>query len=122
MFDDRRTPASPRLDTRKPPGPSSMRGLLYRSTALVLAALIVQPARAAGEPGTPVPVPVRVTLWEALPESWDWQAPAGEPADAYDVPAMGFGRIPAKYSGRGIEVDRSNPFALHAETTLTAPA
>ena len=48
--------------------------------------------------------------------------PAGEPADVYDVPVMGFGRIPARYNARGIEVDRSNPFALHAETTLTVPA
>ena len=48
--------------------------------------------------------------------------PAGEPADVYDVPVIGFGRIPARYNARGIEVDRSNPFALHAETTLTVAA
>ena len=95
-----------------------MRGLSFRSTALVLTALIASgtPVRADG------PRPVRVTIWEKLPEPWSWQPPAGEPADVYDVPVIGFGRIPARYNTRGIEVDRSNPFALHAEATLAVAA
>src|SRR3954449_12986426 len=98
--------------------PPNMRGLPYRSTALLHASLIAGPAHVRASS----PDAVRATIWEGLPEPWAWQVPAGEPADAYHVPAVGFGRIPARYNERGIEIDRSNPFALHAEATLTAPA
>jgi hypothetical protein len=95
-----------------------MRGLSFRLTALVVTALI-----AFASPGrTEDPGPVRVAIWEKLPEPWDWQAPAGASADEYNVPVVGFGRVPARYNARGIEVDRSNPFALHAEVTLVIPA
>jgi hypothetical protein len=56
-----------------------------------------------------------------LPEPWAWQAPGGEPADVYGAALVGIGRVPARYNARGIEVDRSNPFALHAETLLSVP-
>ncbi|HEX8203189.1 MAG TPA: DUF1553 domain-containing protein, partial [Isosphaeraceae bacterium] len=36
--------------------------------------------------------------------------------------ALGFVQVPSRYSPRGIEVERSRPFALHAEATLAAPA
>jgi Protein of unknown function (DUF1553)/Protein of unknown function (DUF1549) len=65
---------------------------------------------------------VQVTIWEDVPKPWTWQPPAGDPADRYEVPAMGFVRVPAKYNGRGIEIDRSSPFAVHAETTVQVPA
>jgi hypothetical protein len=95
-----------------------MRGLPYRLTALILMVLVADtsPSRADG------PDPVRVTIWEKLPEPWAWQVAADEPDDAYTVPAIGISRIPAKFSTRGIEIDRSHPFALHAEATLTVPA
>ncbi|WP_169977130.1 DUF1553 domain-containing protein [Tautonia rosea] len=64
---------------------------------------------------------VQVEVWENLPESWDWQAPADSPADRFEVPALGIPHVPAKYSDRGIELDRSGPFALRAETTLQVP-
>jgi hypothetical protein len=59
-----------------------------------------------------------VTIWENLGAQWSWQAPAGGPADEFAAPAIAFTRLPAKYNARGIEVDRSSPFALHAETTV----
>lgn len=64
---------------------------------------------------------VRVTLWENLPVPWKWQQPPRDPAEVYSVPAMGFVRVPAKYNERGIEVDRSAPFAIQAEATLRVP-
>src|SRR4051812_28765005 len=66
--------------------------------------------------------PVRATLWEDLPEPWAWQAPPSGRPDAFEAPALGFVQVPGRYSARGIEVERSRPFALHAEATLTAPA
>src|SRR4051794_10673251 len=65
---------------------------------------------------------VRVTIWEGLPSPWDWNAPSGPPHDRYDTPAMGFSRLPAKVNARGIEIDRSAPFAVHAEANLRVPA
>jgi hypothetical protein len=66
--------------------------------------------------------PVRVTIWEGLPENWDWSTPMGDPADAFTTEAMGFVALPAKINGRGIEVDRAAPFALRARTELHVPA
>ena len=66
--------------------------------------------------------PVRVAIWEKLPANWNWEPPAGPPADAYDAPALGFARLPAKVNARGIEVDRAAPFALDACATLEVPA
>ncbi len=65
---------------------------------------------------------VRVSIWEGLSPTWDWNAPSGRPDDAYDTPAMGFSHLPAKVNARGIEVDRAAPFAVHAETNLRMPA
>jgi hypothetical protein len=92
-----------------------MATLRIGSTAIVAAALVATPCRApAGEA-------VRVTIWEGLPTPWDWRATPAGPADAFEAPALAFVRLPAKYNQRGIEVDRSRPFALHAEATLTIP-
>ena len=74
-------------------------------------------------PGSEKPsTPVRVTVWEDLPKGWDWQVPPGTPADRFESPALGFVRLPVKYSRRGIAVDRSSPFAVRAESTLHEPA
>jgi hypothetical protein len=74
--------------------------------------------------GSPAPAvdAVRVEIWEDLPESWDWRPTADGPADRFEAAAMAFPRLPSRYSDRGIELDRSGPFALRAETTLRAPA
>src|SRR4051794_28545367 len=63
-----------------------------------------------------------VTVWENLPKGWAWQPFDGEPADQFDSPALAFTRLPAKYNARGIQVDRSSPFAVRAEATLQVPA
>src|SRR4051794_28367598 len=98
-----------------------MQGLLSRdrSAALVLAMMVWF----AGAASTRVVASdaVRVEIWEGLPEPWAWQVTAGEPSDTYTTPALGISRVPARYNERGIEVDRSNPFALHAEATFTVP-
>jgi hypothetical protein len=95
-----------------------MRGHPFRSTAVVLAFVLTVPsfARAEGPGG------VRVTIWENLPNPWKWQPATTAQDDSFWSPVIGFDRIPAKYSARGIESDRSSPFALHAEATLAVPA
>jgi hypothetical protein len=65
---------------------------------------------------------VRVSIWENLPKSWAWQTLTGDSADRFESPALGFTRLPAKYNRRGIEVDRTSPFALRAEAVLQEPA
>lgn len=65
--------------------------------------------------------PVRVTVWEGLPKAWDWRTPSGAPADRFDWPALGFVRLPVKYSARGIALDRSGPFVVRAEAVLHEP-
>lgn len=76
----------------------------------------------AGAPRAATADPVRVTIWEGLPEPWAWKEPAAGGPDTYEAAALGFVQVPSKYSPRGIELDRSGPFALHAETKLSAPA
>jgi hypothetical protein len=99
-----------------------MRGFSHCSAAALVTAFLAAASPVSAESPALGPDPVRVTIWERLPEPWAWQVRAGEPDDAYAVPVFGFGRIPTRYNARGIEVDRSNPFALHAEATLAFPA
>ena len=61
---------------------------------------------------------VRVAIWEGLPTTWEWRPFKKAPDDTFVAPAIGFVGVPAKYNKRGIELDRSNPFALHAVATL----
>jgi hypothetical protein len=95
-----------------------MRGLISSMTALALASLLIGASSTRAED----PSPVRVAIWEGLPEPWNWAIPANATADTFDAPVIGFTRVPAKYNARGIEVDRSNPFALHAEAAIDVPA
>ena len=69
IFDGCEVPPRRTQPSRNPP----MHGLPFRSTTLVLTALIASGTlvRADG------PGPVRVTIWEKLPEPWSWQPPAG---------------------------------------------
>ena len=63
-----------------------------------------------------------VTVWEDLPKGWRWGPLDGEPADRFASPLLAFSRLPAKYNPRGIEVDRSSPFALRAEARFRVPS
>src|SRR3954469_10218795 len=94
-----------------------MRGLLYRPTALALLLFLLAGADRDRNEGD-----ARVTVWEDLPKAWSWTAGEAGPDDAFTVPALGLSRVPAKYSARGVVVDRSVPFALRAEATLARPA
>src|SRR3954447_12622591 len=62
---------------------------------------------------------VHVTIWEGLPEGKLWNPSAKGPDDSFEAPAMGFIRVPAKYSARGIDLDRPRPFAVRAEALVT---
>ena len=63
-----------------------------------------------------------VTVWENVPKGWAWEPLLGVPADRFESPALAFTRLPAKYNARGIQVDRSGPFVLRAESTLRVSA
>lgn len=65
---------------------------------------------------------VKLELFEDLPEKSSWSAPAHEPATLWAIPALGITRLPAKYSERGIEIDRSNPCAIRGSAMLRVPA
>ena len=52
-----------------------MRGRPYRPTALVFLFLVA----GAGSPRAESPPPVRVAIWEDLPEPWGWKVAGGEP-------------------------------------------
>src|SRR2546423_572581 len=92
-----------------------MRGLSYHLAALASLFLM------AGADLDRTEGDARVTVWENLPKAWDWTAKQAGPDDAFTVPALGLSRVPAKYNARGMVVDRSVPFALHAEATLARP-
>jgi hypothetical protein len=64
---------------------------------------------------------VRVEIVEDLPQPWAWREPALVPSERFEVPALGILRVPAKLNERGIEIDRSSPFLLHAATSLRLP-
>lgn len=66
--------------------------------------------------------PLTVTVWESLPKDWTWTTPACQPDERFEWPALGFVRLPAKYNGRGIEIDRVGPFGIHGEATVHEPA
>ena len=64
---------------------------------------------------------IRVVLYENLPEPWAWHDRRVRPTDVFDEPALGFVQLPAKVNFRGIEIDRSSPYLLVAETSLSVP-
>ena len=104
------------------PGRASRQSVVWLSLTLAFAGLIGPRSSASDETPVRIRVRVQVQVWENLSGGWFWQTPEGEPSDRFEAPAFGFVRLPAKYSARGIEVDRSSPFAVHAEAVLQAPA
>lgn len=64
---------------------------------------------------------ITVEIREGLPEKWTWPLRSDTSSELYEVPALGLVRVPAKYSGGGVEVDRRGPIALHASVILKSP-
>ncbi|WP_406694107.1 DUF1553 domain-containing protein [Singulisphaera sp. Ch08] len=94
-----------------------MNGFSNRSAALLSFVLIAWAGPACCAAGLE-----RVAIWEKIPATWDWQVPERDPDDSFEVASLGFVRLPAKYNTKGIETDRSAPFAVHAEATLKVEA
>lgn len=65
--------------------------------------------------------PVRVEIYENLPAGTEL-TPSGDPAYRYTEPAFGFVRLPVKYSGEALALDRSVPFVLRASYDRVIPA
>jgi hypothetical protein len=64
---------------------------------------------------------VKVEIIEGVPDqnSWDFTPP--EPGETYTEPAFGFVVSPAKYSNRGVRVDRAVPFLFRASGRVALP-
>jgi Protein of unknown function (DUF1553)/Protein of unknown function (DUF1549) len=64
---------------------------------------------------------VRVEIVEGVPDqtSWDFTPPPA--SESFTEPAFGFVVLPAKYSLKGVRVDRSSPFLFRASGSITLP-
>ena len=83
----------------------------------LIAALSAVPLQASSEGS----LPVRVTIWEGLTDTWKGEPLDGTPSDWFEAPALGFVQLPKKVNERGIEIDRKSPFALKATAPLRIP-
>ncbi len=63
-------------------------------------------------------LPVTVRVFEDLAEE-SWLDPRSDPTTEYSEPGFAFVRIPAKFSGNALPLDRSVPFSLEASMTKT---
>src|SRR6476469_7530173 len=66
--------------------------------------------------------PVRVELFENLPKGAEFELSAQPPVEHYTEPAFGFTRVPTKFSGNALPLDRSTPFVLRAAFERNFPA
>jgi len=82
-------------------------------TALAALLLLAPAARADG---------VAVELLEGPFAERSWDLAAGQVTERYAEGAFAFPTVPAKFSPRGVVLDRSNPFVLRATQTLSLPA
>ena len=62
--------------------------------------------------------PVTVRVFEGLAEG-AWLDPQGDPTTEYSESGFAFVRIPAKFSGNALPLDRSVPFSLEASMEQT---
>lgn len=89
-------------------------GTAGAALALVIAPLCAAASRDGGQ--------VKVEILEKVPAGSELEPGAQEPIERYSEPAFAFIRIPAKYSGNAIPLDRSNPFVLRATYERALPA
>ncbi len=64
---------------------------------------------------------VLVEVLEGIPDQRSWNYPPPPALDFYVAPAFGFLDVPRKYNERGVQIDRTNPFALRATGMITLP-
>ena len=68
---------------------------------------------------------VRVELFENLGKTTKetlWEFGAAQLSESYKEKAFGFSTYPKKYNPKGIQIDRSAPFAMRASAAITLPA
>jgi hypothetical protein len=87
---------------------------------LVLVLLLIGPSASVSQANFPGPA-VKVEILENIPDqlSWDFEAP--RPTETYYEPAFGFPAMPARYSEKGVKVDRTFPFVLRASAQVALP-
>lgn len=128
--------------TERHPGPSRRVSRRSPSPVVVLAAWLATVGLVGAEVG-PAPAGVsdaaadirvseiRASIFENLPAeddkaraagkvspTWDEPAEDAAPTTVWSLPAFGMFRVPSKYNARGIEIDRSWPFAVRIETSV----
>src|SRR3954463_4605739 len=64
---------------------------------------------------------VKVEILESIPDQTSWNFTPPEPTETYAEPAFGFPYLPARYSAKGIKVDRGAPFVVRASAEVTLP-
>ena len=64
---------------------------------------------------------ILVEILEGIPDQNSWNYPPPPAWDYYTAPAFGFLNVPHKYNERGVQIDRTNPFALRATGMITLP-
>jgi Protein of unknown function (DUF1553)/Protein of unknown function (DUF1549) len=85
--------------------------VLWLASVLPCVPVLASEAAFAGEP-------ITVEVIEGLDEKWTWPLSIGRASESFEVPALGLVRLPTKYVGGGVEVDRRGPIALHASAVL----
>src|SRR5262245_66503258 len=66
--------------------------------------------------------PVRVEILEGPIKDLTWDLSKTAITERYAEPAFGFVAAPAKYSDRGLALDRSSPFVVRATQAVALPA
>ena len=98
-----------------------------RCVALVcLQGLVCDNLPAQGQPALILPEDwpagsVQVEIFEGMPDRTSWDFPRPAPSERYSEPAFGFATLPAKYSARGVKVDRECPFLFRASANIQLP-
>src|SRR5262245_23504679 len=90
-----------------------MRAIIFRPLLPTILLLAAVPLRAE---------PVQVDIVEGVSDKKGWDFTPPEPVLRYTESAFGFVGVPAKYSAKGIVVDRTNPYLIRATSRLTLPA
>jgi len=74
---------------------------------------------------TSVPIPrdgVLVEVLEGLPDQWNWDFVPPAPSERFTQRELALVELPKKYTGHGVQDDRTNPLAVWLHTELNLPA
>jgi hypothetical protein len=64
---------------------------------------------------------VLVEIFEGIPDGKSWSLRSARFVEDYVVPSFAFPDVPKKYSPRGVQIDRSDPFLIRATGRIVVP-